>query len=193
MQPAPPIPQAPRRIVLVGFMGAGKSTTGPILAERLGWRFVDADHYLQTKTGFTISELFIQQGEPAFRQMEAEVFAELHRDEELVIALGGGAVETEATRSLLEQASDSCVVFLRAPLEVLIERCEKQPDAAVRPVLRRRDTLSQRFHARLPYYERSHIVVDTEGLHPRIVVDRILLQLAANSVALPFTLKAMAT
>ncbi len=174
-------------------MGAGKSTTGPILAERLCWRFVDADHYLHAKTGCTISEMFLEQGEAPFRQLEAEVFAELHRDDELVIALGGGAVETEATRSLLEQASDTCVVFLRAPLEVLIERCEKQPDAAGRPVLRRRDTLSQRFHARLPYYERSHIVVDTEGLHPRTVVDRILHQLVENSVALPFTLKAMAT
>src|SRR5271170_3656293 len=108
MQPAPPIPQAPRRIVLVGFMGAGKSTTGPILAERLGWRFIDTDHYLQAKTGCSISEMFLEQGEAAFRQLEAEVFAELHRDDELVIALGGGAVETESTRSLLEQASETC-------------------------------------------------------------------------------------
>jgi shikimate kinase len=193
MHPAPPIPQVPRRIVLVGFMGAGKSTIGPLLAERLGWRFIDADSYLQAKTGSTISELFIQQGEPAFRQLEADVFAELHREGEVVIALGGGAVETEPTRSLLEQANDTCVVYLRAPLEVLIERCEKQPGAAVRPVLRRRDTLNQRFHARLPHYERAHIAVDTEGLHPHDVVDRILHQLVENIPALPLTLKAMAT
>ncbi len=193
MQTESPIPQAPRRIVLIGFMGAGKSTAGPILAERLGWRFIDADHYLQAKTGSTISGLFLQHGEGPFRRMEAEAYAELHREHEVVVALGGGAVEAESTRSLLEKSNDTCVIYLRAPLDILMERCEKQPDAAIRPVLSRRDTLHQRFHARLPHYERAHITVDTEGLHPHIVVDRILHRLVENSIALPLTLKATTT
>lgn len=193
MQSASPISQMPHRFVLVGFMGAGKSTAGPILAERLGWQFVDADHYLQAQTGLTIADLFSIQGEENFRRMEAEAFAELYRGRKLVIALGGGALESESTRSLLDQSSDTCMVFLKAPLDVLIERCEKQPNAAVRPVLRQRDVLGQRFHSRLPHYERAHITVDTEGLHPEKVVDRILHLLVENSYALPSTLKAIAT
>jgi len=193
MQPASPIPQAPRRIVLVGFMGAGKSTVGAILAERLGWRFIDADQHLQARTGSTISELFQQHGEAAFRRLEAELFAELSRELELVIALGGGAVETGSTRLLLDQSDDTRVIYLRAPLEVLIERCENQPNAALRPVLRQREALGQRFQSRLPHYERAHITVDTDGLHPHIVVDCILHRLVESSAAPPFRLKAMAT
>lgn len=186
------IPQAPLRIVLIGFMGAGKSTAGPILAERLGWRFIDADQYLQNRTGTTIADLFSSRGEAAFRQMEAETFADLHEERDLVLALGGGAIESESTRSLLEQSRDTCVVFLNAPLHVLISRCDQQPDAAIRPVLRERDALGERFRSRLPHYRRAHITVDTEGLHPTKVVDRILCQLAENFPATPWTLKATA-
>ena len=192
MQSDHAIPQAPLRIVLIGFMGAGKSTAGPILAERLGWRFIDADIYLQNRKGSTIADLFSNHGETAFRRMEAEVFSELHGERDLVLALGGGAIESESTRSLLEQSSDTCVVFLNAPLDVLIDRCEKQPDAAIRPVLRQRDALGQRFHSRLPHYQRAHITVDTEGLYPNEVVDRILHQLVESFPAMPWNLKATA-
>jgi len=192
MQSDHTIPRTPLRIVLIGFMGAGKSTAGPILAERLGWRFIDADHYLQNQRDATIADLFSNLGEAAFRQIEAEVFAELHRERDLVLALGGGAIESASTRSMLQQSRDTCVVFLNAPLEVLIERCDKQPDASIRPVLRQRDALSQRFHSRLPHYQRAHITVETEGLHPDEVVDRILHQVAENFPAMPWNSKVTA-
>jgi len=190
MQTDHAISQVPLRIVLIGFMGAGKSTAGPILAERLGWRFIDADHYLQKRSGATIADLFFNLGETAFRRMEAEAFAELHRERDLVLALGGGAIESESIRSLLQQSNNTCVVFLSAPLDVLIKRCDQQPDASIRPVLRQRDALGQRFHSRLPHYQRAHITVDTEDLHPDKVVDRILHQLAENFSAMPWNLKA---
>jgi shikimate kinase len=193
MRQLPYIPKIPRRIVLVGFMGAGKSTIGPILAERLGWRFIDADHFLEAQTGSTIAELFAQHGEPAFRQLEADAFIELHRREELVIALGGGAVETESTRSRIERAADTCVIFLRAPLEILIERCEKQPDAAVRPILRQRETLTQRFLGRLPHYEQADLSIDTQSLPPHLVADRLLQQLTERYATIHPASKEMAT
>jgi shikimate kinase len=170
-------PRKAVRIVLTGFMGAGKSTIGPLLASRLGWDFCDTDHYLQRKTGKTIEELFAQLGEPEFRRMEAAVFAELHQQLELVLAVGGGAIESAETRSLMASSSDTCVIYLQAPLDVLIARCEGQPDAALRPILNQRESLRERFASRLPHYERAHITVNTAGADQNSVVDSIIHQL----------------
>jgi shikimate kinase len=190
MDPDEVIPSPTKRIVLVGFMGAGKSTVGPILARALGWRFIDADHHLQQKTGDTVAELFLNYGEARFRQMEAEVFADLHREHNLVLALGGGAVEAESTRSLLAQSHDTCVVFLKAPLEILVERCENQPGSAVRPVLQQREELSARFQARQQYYERAHVTVNTESVPPGEVADLVLKRLSESAFAIPMTQRA---
>jgi shikimate kinase len=193
MQPEHPISRPLERVVLVGFMGAGKSTLGPILAGRLGWRFLDADLELESEAGSKIAELFTTVGEPAFRRMEAEVVARLLGRPKSVIALGGGAVEIEATRLLLANSPNTCAVFLRAPLEVLLDRCEQQPDAAVRPILRHRDAVRQRFHTRLPHYESAHITVDTEGLTPHTVADNLLQQMFEASYAIPLYQKAITT
>lgn len=186
-------PIAVTRVVLIGFMGAGKSTLGPILAERLGWRFIDADHDLESKTGTTIAELFTSLGEPTFRRMEAENVSRLLDRRETVLALGGGAIETELTRSLLASISCTCTVFLRAPLEVLIDRCDNQPEAAIRPVLRQREALRQRFLSRLPHYESAHLTIDTEGLSPHAVADRLLQRMLEVSYAIPLYQKAITT
>jgi len=177
MQLRESISHYPARIVLVGFMGAGKSTIGPLLAQRLGWRFVDSDYRLEEKTGARIADLFSELGEPEFRRIEAQLVAELHRDRELVLALGGGAMESESTRLMIAEASDTCVVFLKAPLEILIERCEQQPDAAIRPILNQRNLLDQRFRSRQRHYESAHITVETHGESPATVVDSILKKL----------------
>lgn len=193
MQAEQPIRQTLTRVVLIGFMGAGKSTIGPILAERLGWCFVDADHQLQAQTQTTIADLFTALGETAFRRNEAEIVAQLLQERGVVVSLGGGALETESTRSLLQQATETLIVFLKASLEVLIDRCERQPDAAERPVLRQRETLHHRFHARLPHYECAHITVDTEGLTPERVVESILDRVVEASCAISINRKAIAT
>jgi shikimate kinase len=192
MPPALPIPLTVERIVLNGFMGAGKSTVGPILAERLGWRFIDADRELESEAGATVAHLFSTFGEPTFRHMEAQVVARLCATTATVIALGGGAIESESTRSLLANSSNTYVVFLHAPLEVLIDRCERQPDAAVRPVLRRREALQQRFQARLPHYQSAHLTLDTKGLDPHSVADRLLQTMTETSV-IPLSQKAITT
>ncbi len=166
-------------------MGAGKSTTGPILAARLGWRFVDADRHLEQQTGLTIADYFSSMGEAEFRRVEAEVVSQLHRERELVLALGGGAIESESTRRLLSDSLDTCVVFLKAPLEVLIDRCEQQPQAAVRPLLGQRDAVARRFHSRQRHYETAHITVETDSLPPIQVADLILDRLQDGPFSLP--------
>jgi len=193
MPPDHPIPRSVERIVLIGFMGAGKSTVGPILAERLRWRFRDADQELEAEAGATIAHLFSTLGEPAFRQTEAQIVARLCTANATVLALGGGAIETESTRSILFNSTKTCVVFLQAPLEVLIERCERQPDAAVRPVLRQREALRQRFEARLPHYQAAHLTLNTEGLDPHSVADQLLEKMVEASYAIPLEQKAITT
>jgi shikimate kinase len=193
MQPEHPIPQNVERIVLIGFMGAGKSTVGPILAERLGWHFLDADQVLESEAGVTIAHLFSTLGEPGFRRIEAEVVARLCATTATVVALGGGAIEVESTRSLLANSLGTYVVFLQASLDVLIDRCEQQPGASVRPVLHQRETLQQRFHSRLPHYRSAHLTLNTEGLDPHRVADSLLHQMHENANAIPLHQKAITT
>jgi shikimate kinase len=160
-------------IILTGFMGAGKTTVGALLAERLGWDFVDSDHAVEARAGMTVAEIFERHGEAAFRKMEADAVRETAGREHVVLALGGGALESAATREFLASLSRSRVVFLEAPLETLIDRCAGQADAPVRPVLRDRERLAARWQARLPLYRKAHLIVATANRTPVAVADSI--------------------
>jgi len=168
------LPRTIRRVVLIGFMGAGKSTIGTMLAQSLGWDFLDVDNVIESRTGMTVTQIFAQQGEAAFRALEVEAIREHTFRESLVLALGGGAIESEATREHLAGLNRTCVLFLDAPLDVLVARCLAQPAAAERPVLADREGLMRRFQARLPYYRDAHLTIETAGLTPQAVVSRAL-------------------
>ena len=168
------LPLAVRRIVLTGFMGAGKSTIGALLAERLGWRFMDTDVFIEARAGSTIAQIFAEQGEDAFRVLETDAVRDCARAERLVLALGGGAVESESTRNALAGLDHACIVFLDAPLEVMVARCVAQPGAAERPVLADRERLVKRLEARLPHYRMAHLTVSTADMTPEAVMDSIL-------------------
>ena len=99
------IPGPYRNVALVGFMGAGKSTAGAALAERLGWQFADADVEIEREAGKPISRIFAEDGEPAFRALEERVAARLLARIEIVVALGGGAVTSPVTRERLRDGS----------------------------------------------------------------------------------------
>ncbi len=107
---------APRRIVLTGFMGSGKTTVGPLLAARLGWSFLDVDDVIEAEAGTTIAEIFARHGEAAFRKQEQETIARLAAGDSLVLALGGGAIEHEATRALLLTTPGTLLVHLEVEL-----------------------------------------------------------------------------
>lgn len=168
------MPRKIRRIILTGFMGAGKSTIGPLLAQSLQWDFLDADSVIEARAGRTIAQIFAERGEAAFRSLEAEAIREETARRNLVLALGGGAIETQVTRDLLARLDHTCVLFLDAPLDILVARCLAQPGAAERPVLDDQEGLLRRFNTRLPYYRASHLTVTTAGLSPEAVVARIL-------------------
>ena len=168
------LPGTVRRIVLTGFMGAGKSTIGRMLAQKLGWNFVDTDAVIESRTGMTIARIFAEQGEEAFRELETQAVRDHARVEEVVLALGGGALEFASTREALAGLREACVVFLDAPLEIMVARCLAQTGAAERPVLRDRERLTARLTARLPHYREAHLTVTTADLAPEAVAEAIL-------------------
>ena len=121
----PGAPATIRRIVLTGFMGAGKTTVGNLLATRLAWSFVDADERIEAAAGATIAQLFMDRGEPWFRQLEHETIRQLMNAPSLVLALGGGAIEDERTLNLLLSSSGTQLIHLEASLETVLQRCRR--------------------------------------------------------------------
>jgi shikimate kinase len=166
---------AARRVVLTGFMGAGKSTVGRLLAAELGWEFVDVDQEIEARAGMTVAEIFTAEGEGGFRRRESAAIARALGRDRVVIALGGGAPEILANRLLLEQTVATSVVFLDAPFEVLFDRCVLQEGAAVRPVLMDAEAAATRFRQRAPHYRRcAHLHVETVKQEPHETVAQVL-------------------
>ena len=161
-------------------MGAGKTTVGARLAQRLGWRFADSDHIVESLTRSTVAEIFERQGESVFRAKEAAAIRHIATEEQLVLALGGGAIELPATREFLASLPACRVIFLEAPLEILLSRCEQNPGGPVRPVLRDRARLAERWEARLPLYRQAHLTLPTADRSPDDVVEAILTSLAVE-------------
>ena len=162
-----------QRVILTGFMGAGKSTVGCLLAPLLGWRFLDMDTLLSARTGTTIAQLFTEHGEQGFRAMEAKLVAEQLEQTKVVISLGGGAVEHEETRNRLLESAGSLVVYLQTPLAVALARCAAEPGSVVRPVLDDADAVERRFNARLPFYWAAHLTLPTDGQKPTAIAQQI--------------------
>ncbi len=158
-------------------MGAGKTTVGRLLAPMLGWRFLDTDEILVKRHNASIASIFEEHGEPRFREWEAAVVASALQENEVVIALGGGAVEHAGTRALLAGTPETLTVFLEAPLAVAIARCTAESGAAARPVLADAARLQARHGARLPLYRSARLVLDTKAQTPealaRAVVDAV--------------------
>lgn len=162
-------------------MGAGKTTVGELLAARLGWRFVDADRVVEERAGITVGEIFERNGEPAFREMEAAAIRETAVGERLVLALGGGALERADTREFLAKLPGCRVIFLDAPREILLARCSEHASGPVRPVLRDRQRLEERWQARLPWYRQAHVTIETAERTPQAVAECVLAALAQDA------------
>jgi shikimate kinase len=167
-----------RRLVLTGFMGAGKSTVGRILASRLGWSFLDLDAHLEQRAGETIPQIFERHGEARFRRLESTALASALSRANTVLALGGGTPEDLTNRLLLEQTPATFTVFLDAPFPTLFDRCMLQDfgdPATARPVLADPAAAQLRFSKRQPIYSRlAALTIDTTSLTPEQTVDALL-------------------
>jgi shikimate kinase len=166
-------------VVLVGFMGAGKSVCGRLLARRLGRCFVETDDMIVSRAGRSIPDIFREDGEDAFRRLETEALTTLRLKSGDVIATGGGLPcrdgRMEALRAL------GTVVWLRGDLAVLLERARR---IGGRPMLDRSPTdIEVLYRAREPYYAGAHVTVDTAGLGVDQVVSRVLAALRDTHAA----------
>jgi len=161
-----------KRIVLTGFMGSGKSTVGPLIAERLGWRFVDADTVIEAEARLRIADIFARHGEAAFRDTEHATIARLASSNGLVLALGGGAIEHAKTRELLLTGEGTLLVHLEVELETTLARCGGTEHE--RPVLADRHNLESRYARRLPIYRTAHVSIKVDLLTPDEVAEAVM-------------------
>lgn len=178
--PLPTPKHAPRRVLLVGMMGAGKSTVANLLAERLGCLTVDTDELVERRTATTVAEMFAGEGEAAFRAAESQAIMELGNIVgPLVVSVGGGAVLSGANREALR--SLGTVVWLRAQPATLARRVGSGEG---RPLLERAgrrpaEVLAQLAGERQAYYQEvADLVVDVDGLSSGEVVSHVLAALA---------------
>jgi shikimate kinase len=161
------------RILLIGMMGAGKTTTGQLVADRLGWDYRDSDADVEALTGLSVPALFARDGEAAFRTAEAEVLAAAcRRDRPTVLSVAGGAVLSPENRALIR--ASGTVVWLRASPERLAERV----GAGIgRPLLGDdpAEAMVRLVRERAPYYEElADEVIDVDDLSPDEVADRVI-------------------
>jgi shikimate kinase len=178
------IPAHLKRLVLTGFMGAGKSTIGRLLAARLNWNFLDLDTHLEHRANATIPQLFERHGEARFRRLESTALASALGFTNTVLALGGGTPEDLTNRLLLEQTPGTFVVFLNAPFPTLFDRCVLQD--ITRPILADPTAAEARFAARQPLYTRlAGLTIDTSELTPQATVDKLLTDLNRTPGATP--------
>ena len=154
----------PRSIVLTGFMGSGKSTAGPLVAARLGWTFTDVDDIIESESGVPIAELFARHGEAAFRDREHATIVRLSDGDNLILALGGGAIEHPATRALLLNTPGTILIHLEVELATTLARCSGTEHT--RPILADQANLAARYQRRLPLYRTAHVSIPVDALTP---------------------------
>jgi shikimate kinase len=161
-------------LALIGFMGTGKSCVGRVVADVLHFTFLDTDHVIEARAGKTISDIFAQDGEPAFRQWERRIVEELTRRQKTVIATGGGLPADDANLASLK--THALVICLWASPEAIWERVRGHNH---RPLLNETDPLAkirQLLAVREPYYRQADVLVNTEMRSVREVAQHVLHQ-----------------
>ena len=161
-----------RNIILIGFMGTGKTSVGRLLAARTGMTFVDTDSVIVSRAGKSIPEIFQYNGEDYFRALEHEAIKELANRRSAVIATGGGAVLNPENMRILKESG--IVVALKARIETIWNRIQGNND---RPLLSGRDSrekLENLYMKRLGAYDQAHIIIETDEKTPLEIADEIM-------------------
>ena len=160
-------------IAIIGLMGVGKTTLGLRLAEKLGFYFTDSDQEIEDLEKKSIKEIFKQNGEKYFRQVEKKVIADIiKRDEPMVLALGGGAFLDEETRkALLEK---SFVIWLKAPIDVILHRIGNKNNRPLLNNVDKRQVLQELMDKRYPIYQLADLEIETSQGNHEFLIEKIL-------------------
>lgn len=172
-----------RLIFLTGFMGSGKSTIGPILANTLGYDFVDVDRLIEGKANARVVEIFEKQGEQRFRELEQETLREIAGRHDCVVSLGGGTIANDQNFQLIRRSG--VIVYLQLTPEEIFQRVQHRPD---RPLLwdgagklLTAEELQKRIHTLLTdreeYYRRADVIVPSDRRRVGATVDQIVKKL----------------
>jgi shikimate kinase len=164
-------------LILIGYRATGKTSLARLIAERLGWEWIDADVEIERRAGKSIAAIFSEDGEPAFRDREAEVIADLCRRQNLVLAAGGGAPMRPESRRMMRQSG--IVVWLKASPETILARMYRDhTTASRRPDLTDKGGLAEIVELlcrREPVYRQTaHLEMDTEGRTPEEIAAEII-------------------
>jgi len=163
---------AGRPLVLVGMMGAGKTTVGRRLASRLGRQFLDSDEEIEKAAQMTIPEIFEQRGEPEFRAGETRVIARVLRDQGVVLATGGGAFVNGETRSLVK--AEAISVWLKAEVDILFERVSRRSNRPLLKTANPRATLEKLVGDRYPIYAEADVTVISRDVPQDVVAGDVI-------------------
>ena len=172
-----------RPIVLVGMMGAGKTTVGRRLAAKLGRHFVDSDEEVEKAAGMTIEDIFATHGEADFRAGEVRVIARLLKDRDLVLGTGGGAFMNADTRALVKTAAVS--VWIKADFELLFQRVQRRSNRPLLKTANPRQTLQDLIDKRYPIYAEADVTVVSQDVPQdqvaTEVIDAVIAHLGARN------------
>jgi shikimate kinase len=161
-----------KNIVLIGFMGTGKTRIGRLLAGRLSCPFMDIDREIENQEGLTIAQMFSQKGEDFFRQKEREMVTRVSKESDAVVATGGGVVLF--SENIGQLRATGIIICLTASVGTILERTGRRP---TRPLLNqpdKEDVVRKLLAEREPLYRQAEFIVDTDHLSPRRAVEKII-------------------
>jgi len=165
-------------VYLAGFMGAGKSTVGPILANTLGWNYYDLDKVIEERLGKKIKEIFEDNGEPFFRQVESDTLKELSHSNNVIISLGGGTIVNQNNLKIIK--STGKIIYLKASIDSIYKRVafkRDRPNLLIDGEEFSKEKLIQKinnlFNAREKYYNQADLTIDTDKISIGVTVDKL--------------------
>jgi shikimate kinase len=175
-------------IYLAGFMGAGKSTIGPILANTIGWDFYDLDLLIEEKTGKKVRQIFEEEGEDYFRKIESEMLLEVSQKANSVVSLGGGTMANEKNLAVLKNSGTT--IYLKATTDSFYNRLRYKRDRPSLAVNESEDFTKEKLVNRInhlmsnreKFYEQADIIVDTDNFSVGKTVDKIVKLLKQTDV-----------
>ncbi|KAE9637241.1 shikimate kinase [Defluviitalea raffinosedens] len=170
-----------KNIVLIGFMGSGKSTTGKVLAQRIHYSFIDSDEFIESKIKMSISDYFIQYGEDQFRSLEEDIISQIALTSNTVIATGGGIVKNP--NNILNLKSNGIIIYLKGSPEHIFERLKYDTTRPLLNTENKLETIKSLLKQRSPLYESaSDIIIDIDNKSIDEVVVSILERMRGKAI-----------